>query len=325
MIQYRVNQNYHNTTSPRIFCLILTSPNSFLSRTKAINETWAPRCDQYFFITEYPRETMTPEQIQFAEQIPIAPIKNITAGYDHLTQKSTLAFLFAYENYFNDFDWFIKADDDTFLIIEHLKAFLREQNTSEPVTFGYNFKVVIYSSSQDELSYIFVMIAFQHLITMILIHRNLVLKCPFFDFYVQVIVPKGYHSGGGSYVLSRESLRRFYEAHQDPALNCRKDGGSEDVEVANCLRKKGVYPGKSLDKQNRELFHPLSFADHFRGTFPDWLLQYAENPLGAHYNCCSDQTISFHYVPPEEQYLMNFLLYRTQVKSNTFKSNSSMT
>ncbi|CAF2048972.1 unnamed protein product [Rotaria magnacalcarata] len=280
IIQYRVNQNYHNTTSPRIFCLILTSPNSFLSRTKAINETWAPRCDRYFFITEYIPETLKSEQIQFAEQIPIAPIKNITAGYDHLTQKSTLAFLFAYENYFNDFDWFIKADDDTFLIIEHLKAFLREQNTSEPVTFGYNFKV---------------------------------------------IVPKGYHSGGGSYVLSRESLRRFYEAHQDPALNCRKDGGSEDVEVANCLRKKGVYPGKSLDKQNRELFHPLSFADHFRGTFPDWLLQYAENPLGAHYNCCSDQTISFHYVPPEEQYLMNFLLYRTQVKSNTFKSNSSMT
>jgi glycoprotein-N-acetylgalactosamine 3-beta-galactosyltransferase len=86
---------------------------------------------------------MTPEQINFAQQIPIAPIKNIKAGYDHLTQKSTLAFLFAYENYFNDFDWFIKADDDTYLIIENLKAFLSEQNSSEPVTFGYNFKVIL--------------------------------------------------------------------------------------------------------------------------------------------------------------------------------------
>jgi glycoprotein-N-acetylgalactosamine 3-beta-galactosyltransferase len=86
---------------------------------------------------------MTPEQINFAQQIPIAPIKNIKAGYDHLTQKSTLAFLFAYENYLNDFDWFIKADDDTYLIIENLKAFLGEQNSSEPVTFGYNFKVIL--------------------------------------------------------------------------------------------------------------------------------------------------------------------------------------
>ncbi|CAF2064629.1 unnamed protein product [Rotaria magnacalcarata] len=276
-------KNTNQDSTVRVLCLILTAPKSILTRAKAVHQTWAPQCDQYFFITEYPRETMTPEQIQFAEQIPIAPIENITAGYDHLTQKSTLAFLFAYEYYFDDFDWFVKADDDTFLFVDHLKTFLSEQNASEPVTFGYNFKL----------------------------H-----------------VPKGYHSGGASYVLSRESLRRFYVAHQDPGTKCRKDGGSEDVEIARCLRTKDVYPGKSLDKQNRELFHPLPFADHFLGSFPGWLAQYAENPLQSSYNCCSDQTISFHYVRPEMQYLMHFLLYKTKSKSNvdrklTQKSRSS--
>ena len=142
-VQLNRSTNYTYVPSTRVCCLILTSPKNFLTRAKAINETWAPRCDRYFFITEYPRETMTSEQINFAQQIPIAPINNIKVGYYHLTQKSTLAFLFAYENYFNDYDWFLKADDDTYLIVEHLKSFLSEQNSFEPITFGYNFKVII--------------------------------------------------------------------------------------------------------------------------------------------------------------------------------------
>jgi hypothetical protein len=140
--QFNRVDNHSELSSVRIFCLILTTPKNYLTRAKAINETWARRCDRYFFITESSQESMTPEQINFTQQIPIAPIKDILAGYDHLTLKSTLAFLFAYENYLNDFDWFIKADDDTYLIIENLKAFLSEQNSSEPVTFGYNFKVI---------------------------------------------------------------------------------------------------------------------------------------------------------------------------------------
>ena len=78
-------------------------------------------------------------------------------------------------------------------------------------------------------------------------------------------------------MLSRESLRRFHDAHQDSQSACVKDGGDEDLEVANCLRTKGVRPGKSVDAQNRELFHPLPFIAHFRGLFPDWLPAYAEN------------------------------------------------
>jgi hypothetical protein len=142
-IHLPLSENHGRRSSPRVLCLILTSPKNFLTRTKAVHETWAPRCDRYFFITENLQSNITSKEFNIQKQIPIAPIKNITAGYDHLTQKSTLAFLFAYENYFNDFDWFVKADDDTYLIVEHLKAFLSEQNSSEPVTFGYNFKVIM--------------------------------------------------------------------------------------------------------------------------------------------------------------------------------------
>ena len=127
--------------TPRIFCMITTTPKYFLNRTKAVNDTWAPRCDRYFFVTESYESNAASALINFAKQIPIAPIKNIIPGYDHLTQKSNLALLFAYTNYINDYDWFVKADDDTYLFVDNLKTFLSDKNSSEPVTYGYNFKV----------------------------------------------------------------------------------------------------------------------------------------------------------------------------------------
>ncbi len=78
-------------------------------------------------------------------------------------------------------------------------------------------------------------------------------------------------------MLSHEAVERFYQAHQEPNTTCVKDGGSEDVEVANCLRTVGVYPGKSVDEHNRERFHALSFSNHFNVPPPSWLDTYNEN------------------------------------------------
>ena len=127
--------------SPRVCCLIVTAPQYLTTRAKAVNDTWGPRCDRYFFVSELPRANMTREQVQIADRLPIAPIPNITSGYGHLTQKSTLGLLFVYSHHRNACDWFVKADDDTYLIVDHLKTFLSRKNASEPVTYGYNFKV----------------------------------------------------------------------------------------------------------------------------------------------------------------------------------------
>ena len=127
--------------SARLCCLILTSPSNLLTRARAVNGTWGPRCDRYYFISEDLPKNTTFAARQFARQVPIAPIDNILPGYAHLTLKTTLAFLFAYSNLSDECDWFVKADDDTYLIVEYLRDFLRRQDTSQPVTFGYNFKV----------------------------------------------------------------------------------------------------------------------------------------------------------------------------------------
>ncbi len=103
------------------------------------------------------------------------------------------------------------------------------------------------------------------------------MKLFFFCLFAQVLVRGGYHSGGGAYVLGREAVKRFYQEHQKPNTTCAKDDGSEDVEIAKCLRIVGVYPGKSTDIYNRERFHTLSFSDHYLGPIPEWLYTYAQN------------------------------------------------
>ncbi len=126
-------QNYSNPQI-RIYCFILTSPKYFDTRARAVSLTWAPRCDKFTFISEYSNNT---------KGLPIAPIANISSGSAHLTQKTTLALHYIHDNFLNNYEWFVKADDDTYIFVENLKLFLKEKNSSEPITFGYNLIVGI--------------------------------------------------------------------------------------------------------------------------------------------------------------------------------------
>jgi len=39
-----------------------------------------------------------------------------------------------------NYDWYLKADDDTFIFDDNLRLFLADKNPNDPVTFGYHFK-----------------------------------------------------------------------------------------------------------------------------------------------------------------------------------------
>ncbi len=49
--------------------------------------------------------------------------------------------LYVFEHYSNDFDWFLKADDDTYVIIENLRNFVSHYDTGSPLYFGCKFKL----------------------------------------------------------------------------------------------------------------------------------------------------------------------------------------
>ena len=70
---------------------------------------------------------------------PHFPIFTVDAGFTgsgHLTAKTMRIFDRVYRKYADDYDWFMKTDDDNYVILENLRRFLASQNTSEPVYFG---------------------------------------------------------------------------------------------------------------------------------------------------------------------------------------------
>ena len=62
--------------------------------------------------------------------------------YGKLTDKVYKTLRDVYLRY-NDYDWYLKADDDTFIFVDNLKSFLKTKNSSQPVTYGYDFKIVV--------------------------------------------------------------------------------------------------------------------------------------------------------------------------------------
>ncbi|ROT63416.1 putative glycoprotein-N-acetylgalactosamine 3-beta-galactosyltransferase 1, partial [Penaeus vannamei] len=53
------------------------------------------------------------------------------------------AFRHAYLHYYNDYDWFVKADDDTYFIMENLRYWLHDKDPEVPYYYGCHFDVIV--------------------------------------------------------------------------------------------------------------------------------------------------------------------------------------
>ena len=145
---------------------------------------------------------------------------NITDKYERITDKAIATMLYIYENLMDDFDWYLRANDDTFIIVENLKLFLANKCPDEKIMYGKLLKhfnnAWLYRDGDNK---------------------------------------RGFLQGGSGVVISRDSVRLFAEKYkQNPNFCIMYNGRAEDQEISNCFRKLDVYPGESRDNKGRDRF-----------------------------------------------------------------------
>jgi glycoprotein-N-acetylgalactosamine 3-beta-galactosyltransferase len=139
---------------PRILCLILTTPENLNTKCDAIYATWAHKCTNYKFITVLPSSKsssnhliLNENEMKYNNKINVLqPLGHFKEVYENLTHKVFHTFTHIRNDELKGkqqtYDWYLKADDDTFIEYNNLITFLTDKNVSEPSSFGFKMKLL---------------------------------------------------------------------------------------------------------------------------------------------------------------------------------------
>eukprot|EP00927_Polykrikos_kofoidii_P001312 TRINITY_DN10476_c0_g1_i1.p1 TRINITY_DN10476_c0_g1~~TRINITY_DN10476_c0_g1_i1.p1 ORF type:complete len:407 (-),score=36.58 TRINITY_DN10476_c0_g1_i1:65-1285(-) len=191
----------------------------------------------------------------------------------------------AIDHHLDEFEWFVKGDDDTFFVPPTLEFYLGRSNP-------------------DELHY-----------------RGRPMRTP---------KPKLLHfnSGGAGYALSRGVLR-LVSSHTYSKPRALKQNVSVsalvdclrtmelrdgDTQMARCLELYGVRPEDTRDSVFQERWHFLSLQRmvNKRESWDRWQSAWLYYGYQDGSECCSDETVSFHYESAASMCAMDALLFNVE-------------
>ncbi|XP_061076257.1 glycoprotein-N-acetylgalactosamine 3-beta-galactosyltransferase 1-B isoform X2 [Conger conger] len=112
----------------RVLCWVMTGPKNLEKKARHVRATWTRHCNVVLFMSSVEDPDFPTVGLGTKE------------GRDQLYWKTIRAFQYALEKHGDEADWFLKADDDTFVVLENLRWFLANHTPEEPVYFGRRFK-----------------------------------------------------------------------------------------------------------------------------------------------------------------------------------------
>ena len=239
-----------------ILCIVHTCAKHLETRTKYVKATWAKLCNKTLYVSDSENRTI--------------PTIKVTkrSGSNEVWAKTRKEMELLYSEYIHKYDWFFKADDDTYVIMNNLRKFLINKNSSEPKFYGKLMSngLSVEGYHQGGAGYAFGEEALKRLVEI------------------------GFQKG-------KKCPKETFRAHGDDrylAL-CLIDSGvklEQDV----------------FDSSGRELFHASTLWQQVIYQNSDKVYAYNESfHKDAMKGCCSKESISFHKVYGTDHILMHFI------------------
>ncbi|XP_003746014.1 glycoprotein-N-acetylgalactosamine 3-beta-galactosyltransferase 1 [Galendromus occidentalis] len=113
----------------RVLCWVMTEPHSHKRKAQHVKSTWGKRCNVLLFMSSVNDSSL-----------PTVALRIEKEDRNHLWEKTKLAFEYVHRNHRDDADWFVKADDDTYMVVENLRFMLAPHDTARPIYFGHKFR-----------------------------------------------------------------------------------------------------------------------------------------------------------------------------------------
>ncbi|XP_015927513.2 chondroitin sulfate synthase 1 [Parasteatoda tepidariorum] len=220
LIEDVVNISELSEDKKLLFIGVMTAQKYLETRALAIHNTWGQTVPgKLIFFSSSTSKSNFP--------LPLVPLKNVDDSYPP-QKKSFLMLKFMHDNFIDDFEWFMRADDDVYIRTELLEKFLRSVNSSKPQFIG---------------------------------QAGLGNKAEFGQLSLQP--DENFCMGGPGMILSRDTLRLVI-----PHIRyCLKNLYSthEDVEVGRCVRKFVGIPCTWSYEMQSIFYHSFSGEEVFTG------------------------------------------------------------
>lgn len=110
----------------------MTHPANHETRARAILRTWGARCNRLLFMSSAADPVL---------DTVVLPLSGAAEARSELWLKTSAAYRYVHRHHAGEFDWVLRADDDTYVVVENLRHMLHGRDADEALAFGCRFRL----------------------------------------------------------------------------------------------------------------------------------------------------------------------------------------